>query len=323
MRAICYEEFGNPAEVLKLVERPKESPGPGQVRVRVILASVHSHDFATIQGNYGYRPDLPATGGTEAVGVVDAVGDGAQLSLGQRVSFFNQAGTWTEQVIVPESAVVPVPEAVPDGVAAQLVSMPVSALTLLNSLHLGEGDWLVQNAANGAIGITLARIVQARRLNVLNIVRRKAAIDELAAVGLNNAISSDDVDWKRRAKELVGDARIASAVDSIGGRAANDLVDLLSPEGELVILGSLTGQPLELNGQLLFKELNVRGFWASRLMQRMTPGERDELYREVLGLAASGNLVLPVGAIFDFEDIEAAMVTHQVPGRGGKILLKP
>ncbi|MFD1561714.1 zinc-binding dehydrogenase [Paraburkholderia silviterrae] len=324
MRAIAYNQFGRPDEVLTVVDRPEVSPGPGQIRIRVNLASVHNHDYVTVLGRYGYRPELPAIGGSEAVGVIDATGDGAKLAVGQRVGFLNQSGTWAEQVVVSEAAATPIPETIPDEIATQLLSMPVSALALLNSLRLAEGDWVVQNAANGAVGVTLAKLAQARKLNVLNIVRRPTAIGELAAIGITNTISSEDADWKNHAKALVGDARIASAIDSIGGKAANDLADLLSADGELVIFGSLTGQPLELNGgQLLFKELNVRGFWASRLMQRITPGQRAELYRDVLGFAASGDLVLPVGGIFKFEDVTAAMVAHGTAGRGGKILLRP
>ncbi|MBI4047050.1 MAG: alcohol dehydrogenase, partial [Devosia nanyangense] len=59
MRSVIYEKFGNPAEVLTTVERPVPEPGPGQVRLRLVLSPIHNHDLSTIAGTYGYKPELP------------------------------------------------------------------------------------------------------------------------------------------------------------------------------------------------------------------------------------------------------------------------
>ncbi|MGH1525218.1 alcohol dehydrogenase catalytic domain-containing protein [Leifsonia sp. L25] len=80
MRAIVQDEFGDPARVLKVEERPLPEPGAGQVRVRTVLSPIHNHDLWTIRGTYGFKPTLPAGAGTEAVGVVDAVGEGSRRS---------------------------------------------------------------------------------------------------------------------------------------------------------------------------------------------------------------------------------------------------
>src|SRR6476659_10045496 len=87
MRALIHTAFGDPAEVLEVAERPLPEPGPGQVRVRTLLSPIHNHDLWTIRGTYGFKPELPAASGTEAVGVVDALGEGVEgLRVGQRVS---------------------------------------------------------------------------------------------------------------------------------------------------------------------------------------------------------------------------------------------
>ena len=73
MRAIVHHEFGDPAQVLGVEEVPLPEPGPREVRLRVLLSPIHNHDLWTIRGTYGYKPELPARAGTEAVGIVDAL----------------------------------------------------------------------------------------------------------------------------------------------------------------------------------------------------------------------------------------------------------
>ena len=87
MRSAIHERFGDPAEVLAPGESPLPEPGKGEVRVRMRLAPIHNHDLFTIRGQYGWKPTLPAIGGSEGCGVVDAVGEGVEgFAKGQRVN---------------------------------------------------------------------------------------------------------------------------------------------------------------------------------------------------------------------------------------------
>jgi NADPH:quinone reductase-like Zn-dependent oxidoreductase len=157
MRSIIYQSFGVPEQVLELGERPLPEPGPGQVRLRMVLSPIHNHDLMTAAGSYGFKPELPATGGTEALGVVDALGEGvSNLAIGQRVTGGGQA-TWSEFYLADAARLVPVPDSIADETACQLISMPLSAKMIIHELGLKRGDWLVQNAANGAVGKLVAR----------------------------------------------------------------------------------------------------------------------------------------------------------------------
>jgi len=132
MRALIHHTFGEPEDVLAVEEHEKPEPGPGQVRLRVLLAPIHNHDVLTVRGHYGIKPQLPAVAGTEAVGIVDALGAGVEhLTIGQRVATGSTPGTWAEYVIASARGVVPVPDSLSDESAAQLVSMPFSAISLL------------------------------------------------------------------------------------------------------------------------------------------------------------------------------------------------
>src|SRR3546814_5022655 len=91
--------------------------------------------------------------------------------------------------------VVPMPDAIADETAAQLIAMPLSALMLLEFLQVGRGQWIVQNAANGAVGKALAMLAAARGIPVLGLVRRDDGVGEMAALGVDNVLSTATPDW--------------------------------------------------------------------------------------------------------------------------------
>ena len=73
MRSATYNEFGKPSEVLSITDSPTPEPKNNEVRIKTILSSIHNHDIVTIKGEYGHKPDLPATGGSEAASVRSAM----------------------------------------------------------------------------------------------------------------------------------------------------------------------------------------------------------------------------------------------------------
>lgn len=325
MRSAIYAAFGEPGVVLALSDRPVPQPGAGQVRVRTILSPIHNHDLWTIRGKYGYKPQLPATGGTEAAGIVDALGEGVQgIAPGQRVAVASVQGTWAEYFLAPAQGLVPVPDGIADEVAAQLVAMPFSAISLLEFLQIERGDWIIQNAASGAVGKTLATLAEARGVHVVNLVRRDASVGELAALGIDHAVSTAREGWKKTVRAMVADAPIRAAVDSVGGHASDDLMELLGENGVLVSFGSMTGEPMQISpGNLIFKHTTVKGFWASKISAAMPEQTRQRLFAELLGLAAKGELKLPVDKIYDLADITEAVTASMQAGRKGKVLLRP
>jgi len=324
MRAVIYERFGNPAEVLHLGEMDRPEPGPGQVRIRLILSPIHNHDLSTIAGTYGYKPPLPAVPGTEALGVVDALGEGvSHLAVGQRVAF-NGLGLWAEYAVVDAQRAVPLPDSVSDEIGCQLLSMPMSAVMLLDDLDVGPGDWIIQNTANGAVGKTLAGLARARGVNVVNLVRRDAGVAELEALGIANGVSTESEGWQERVKAITGGAPIVRAVDSVAGEAADQIMSSLAEGGVLVSFGAMSGKPLVISpANLLFKQATVRGFWGQKRAPLLTPERRVEMVGELIALAASGGLQLPIAQAFDFEHAGEAAAASAVPGRPGKIAIKP
>ena len=324
MHAVVIERFGNPADVVAPAERQMPNPGAGEVRVRMLLSPIHNHDLAIVRGVYGYKPQLPAVPGTEAVGVVDALGEDVRgLQVGQRVATASTNGVWAGCFIASASKLVPVPDALPDEAACQLLAMPLSALMLLEDLRLESGQWLAQNAANGAVGKALATLARTRGVNVVNLVRRDAALADLEAAGIANGISTEQAGWQQRVAAVTGNAPIVRAVESIGGESAQQLMSVLAENGELVSFGSLTFKPLVIGAdQLIFKQTTVKGYWASKRLAATPAAELARMIGELARLIASGTLKLPVDAVFGLDRASDAMAAAERVGRAGKVLLR-
>lgn len=324
MRALIHHSFGDPAQVLGVEDVETPQPGPGEVLVRTVLSPIHNHDLWTVRGTYGFKPELPARAGTEAVGVVEAVGEGVTgFAAGQRVATGGSFGAWAEFFVAEAGALIPVPEDLSDEVAAQLVAMPFSAISLLDFVQLNEGDWLVQNAANGAVGRLLAQLAAARGINVIGLVRRSSGVRELASQGIERVVATDDEGWREQVAQLTGGAPIAVGVDSVGGQASGDVLSLLAENGTLVVFGAMASPTMQIgSGDVIFKQATVKGFWGSKVSATMPAAKRGELFGELLQRIGSGALTLPVEATYSFDDISAAAAANTEP-RVGKVLLRP
>ena len=102
-KAICHHAFGKPLEVLQLEEVARPEPSDGEVRVRLLAATINPSDYGMIGGSYGRLRELPAVAGREGVGVVDAIGHGvSRIGVGARVRF-PDGGAWQETACIPSA----------------------------------------------------------------------------------------------------------------------------------------------------------------------------------------------------------------------------
>lgn len=326
MLAAIHNTFGEPAVVLKSEKTDKPTLAKGEVLVRMVLSPIHNHDLWTVRGAYGYKPELPgAIGGSEAVGIIEELGDGVDAAmLGLRVAIAGVHGTWAEYFTAPATGVMPLPDAISDVAGAQIIAMPFSAISLLETLKVKKGEWLIQTASNGAVGKIMAVLAKARGINIVNLVRRVEAVTELQAMGLENVISTSDANWQDAVRTAIGDDRAVSAIDSVGGEVGAALVDLLGADGELVVFGTTTDGPLPLSsGALILKQITVKGFWGSRVSADMPAEERKRLITELVTMTLKGELVLTEGGIYPLSDVSGAMSAALTPGRVGKVMFGP
>ena len=142
MKAIVFEQFGEPSEVLKIRDVPTPEPGPGEVRVRMIASPVNPSDLLVVRGLYGVRPKLPSTPGFEGVGIVDKAGPGllGRLALGKRVAAINGAGgNWAEYAIIPAKQARPFPSDIADEQVASAFVNPKRVAMVRHVLKVPKG----------------------------------------------------------------------------------------------------------------------------------------------------------------------------------------
>jgi trans-2-enoyl-CoA reductase len=326
MRQARYTRRGPvPQDVIEAVEFTLPPPEAGQVLVEVMAAPINPSDVLTLTGQYGSLPPLPAVGGNEGVGRVVEAGPGVTgLKPGQSVLLPVGSGTWTTHMLADAKALV----ALPEGADFQQLSMlsinpPTAALLLSDFVDLQPGEWVVQNAANSAVGGYLVQLARARGLRTVNVVRRESARAPVEALG-GDVVLLDGDDLAARVREATGGARIALAVDAVGGMATEHLAQALTPGGTVVNYGAMGGEACALSpASLIFRDIRLRGFWLARWFREANAETRGRLFAELVSLIASGRLRAQVQATYGIEEIRQAVAAAASGERSGKILVLP
>lgn len=321
MKSIIFEQTGKPSEILKPTSVAMPEPGPNEVRVRVKAAPVNPSDIMFVQNLYGIRPQLPSSAGFEGMGVVDAVGEGVSLKPGTRVSF-TSLGTWAEYAIAHQRSVIPVPDAIPDEMAAQLFVNPFTAYAMVEEAAVPEGGWLMLTAAASAFGKMVIQLCKMRGINTIGTVRRNDLNDELKELGLTEVINTETENMAARVKQITDGKGVTFVLDAVGGETASQALTCLAKGGTMMIYGLLSSQNPSINaGLLIFKELTVKGFWLTDWMRRADAETRQNVATNVMNLLASGQFQLPVEATYSLDQIAEAVDHADRPGRWGKILV--
>ncbi len=318
MRAVQLTAYGNPVEGLKYVDIPEpEAPGPNQVLIGVEFSPINPNDLLLAQGIYGIRPALPTVIGNEGVGRVLAVGMGVQnVKAGDRVLAPLSSFTWRERMVVSAKGLFALPvDADPKQLSMLAINPPTAALLLSEYVNLKPGEWVVQNAANSAVGRWVIAFAKTRGLKTVNIVRRRELVPELQAIG-GDVVVVDSPDVSQEIKAAVGQAELRLALDGVSGPATGVLASSLSSDGTLVSYAAMSEAPMSISPlEVIFKPLTVRGFW---LGHPESAAKSPPAVAQAAEMIASGRVHIPVAATYDLSSIKEA-VAHAL--RGGKILL--
>jgi NADPH:quinone reductase-like Zn-dependent oxidoreductase len=321
MKAAQFENTGKPEEVLSIVEKEIPVPGPGEVRVKIKMSNINPSDIMFVQGMYGITPKLPAIGGFEAAGIIDAVGEGVSLKPGQRV-IFTAMGVWQEYAIVNAKGLIPTPEHMTDEVACQAFVNPFTAYAMLAEAQLEKGDWLLITAGASAFGKFVIQLCKQRGINTVCTVRHKEQIDFLKNLGATEVINTEESELVGAVKTLTSGKGVNCCFDAVGGKLGGAAVDSLANNGLLLAFGLLSLRPTPVNtGGMIFKNLTIKGFWLSTWMTTQTPEKLGEVTKAVLTQLTSQELKADIEATYKLEDIKKAIVHAEKPGKNGKVLL--
>ncbi|CAE6401208.1 unnamed protein product [Rhizoctonia solani] len=349
-RAVIYSSTGDPAQVLSV---SKISPLPdsvpiGHIAVKLLLSPINPADINVVQGVYPSKPEIrdnlgtpsPAfIGGNEGVGQVERLGDGVtELAVGDWVVMTKpQLGTWVSHAHVESKDVTKVDKRVGEARAATITVNPPTARGMLSDFRsLEEGDYVIQNGANSAVGQSVIQIAAARKLKTINVVRDRPNIDELkkhlTSLGATHVVTDQelaDVSMKTRLKEWTQGKGIKLGLNCVGGKSTTALAKHLGSNAALVSYGAMSKGPLSLpTGLFIFKNLTSYGYWQTRWYETHSPEERQSMLQEITDLMLADKLGAPEHEILVIPESEkdATRVLREKlmlidAGRYGKKLL--
>lgn len=324
MKFIEFSQLGDPAEVLEVKDAPSVPLKAGEARVKVLATPIHPANLLQIAGRYGTMPDLPATPGAEGIGQVEEIADDVtHLQVGQRVLLAGGA-TWSSEKVGPAAAFIPLPDTGDVEQMSMLTVNPLTAHLILESfVDLMPGDWIVQSAANSAVGEFVIQLAAQRGVKTINIVRRESLIPGLKELGAD-VVLLDGPDMQEQAAAATEGGPIVLGIDCVGGETFSRMVEMLTFGGTLVSYGSLSMQPPALNPiAVIFNDVRIRGFWLQKWFEVASAEDKQAAFGKVIPLVASGAIKAKVDSTYSLEDIKEAVTRAAEPGRDGKVLLKP
>ena len=324
IKVIVYERHGKPADVLQIKTQPWPKPAADEAVVEMRAAPINPADLNAIEGKYPGRREVPATPGFEGSGVVVEVGANVTtIAKGALVILPHNVGTWREAVAVKASELVPIPPEIEPEQAAMLKINPMTAWRLLHDyVDLARGDWLIQNAANSAVGRAAIQIAHELGFKTVNVVRRAELIDELRGEG-GDVVLVDDENLRDEVKTATGDAPIRLGLNSVGGESALRLANCLAFGGTLVSFGAMSLQPLKIpTGLFIFKDLRFRGIWINKWYDQATVPQRMETFRPLFEMAKRGLLKTKVEKGYPIDNFKAALEHAAQSKRSGKIIFQ-
>lgn len=252
--AMRIHEFGGP-EVLRWEEVDVAEPGEGEAQIRHTAIGVN---FIDVYHRTGLYPvDLPTGLGSEASGIVEAVGSGVEdVNVGDRVVYAGRpADAYSNIRNFEASRLVPVPEDIPDDLAAAVFLKGLTAWYLLRrSYRVQKGDAVLLYAAAGGVGSLVSQWASHLGATVIGVVSTDEKADLALAQGCEHIVMAGDTDIPGTVRQLTGGEGVAAVYDSVGRDTFFASLDSLRPHGTMVTFGNSSGPvepfaPAELAGR--------------------------------------------------------------------------
>ena len=321
-RAVGYSEYGDPAQVLQMEEVPVPELGAGEVLLQMQATTIHPSDIGLINGSYGRLRDLPAVAGREGVGTVVSVGPVVdEKVMGRPAALPDIQGTWQDYVKIRADDLILFPALVPLTQLAVSILNPLTAWRLLNDFeYLKEGDFVIQNAGNSAVGLAVAQFAKKIGVTLVSLVRSEERRTELIDFGAGEVWIDDD-EVPKMAKEFTDGKGCALGLNSVGGRSALRIARSLGEGGVHVTFGAMDGSPVRFpTRSLIFDDLRFVGFWLDKWKRKQSPASLRNALEEVLQPLALTEIRHPVDKVFELNEFELAL-TRNSESRMGKVLL--
>ncbi len=322
MKAIVISQTGGP-EVLEYKTAPMPHIKENEALVKIEAIGVNFIDIYHRSGLYSIA--LPFTPGSEAAGVVEAVGSKvSEVAVGQRVAYAMAIGSYAEYAAVPAWKLVPVPEIVTIQKAAATMLQGMTAHYLTASTYqLKASDTALVHAAAGGVGLLLIQLAKRIGARVIGTVSTEAKAALAREAGADEVILYTQQDFETEVKKITGGKGVQVVYDSVGKYTFAKSLNVLVPRGMMVLYG-------QSSGVVPLFDLNILNQKGSLFITRPSLGyyilSREELLRRATDLfkwIGSGELKIRIDRTYTLS--QAADAHRALAGREttGKVLLIP
>lgn len=321
-KAVLVSSTGGP-EVLEVTEVESRKPGAGELLVDVAAAGVNYIDTYHRSGLYPQQ--LPFGPGLEGAGTVAALGeDVTDFEVGDRIAWSATQGSYAEQVVVPTSGAVRVPEGVDDETAAATLLQGLTAHYLVASTYpVKVGDTVLVHAAAGGVGLLLVQLAKARGGRVIATVSTAEKEALAREAGADEVIRYTELDFAPEVRRLTGGVGVAAVYDGVGKDTFDGSLSVLKPRGVLALFGGSSGPVPPVDPQRLNAAGSVYLTRPSLASHVATREELDWRAGELFAAIADGSLKIRIGGRYPLD--QARQAHEDLEGRRttGKLLLLP
>lgn len=308
VRAARLHEHGRPLVTEDLNLR---APGPGEVRVRLAFGGVNPIDRYTAEGRVAADGPLPRTLGGEAAGEVD----GRPVLVAGEGLGSSRDGLWAQAAVVPEAALVDIPEGVrPDQAAA----MGIAGLTALNCVRglakVTSDDRILVLGASGGVGSMIVSLAAAAGATVWGQTGSADKAGGITEDGADRVIVGGPDDLSAPLAELAPTV----AFDPLGGAFVAPVVEAMASRGRIISFGTSAGAEVTFNMQLLYRKmLSLLGYGGIQL----TRDERRPGLEAALEAVRAGDLRVRIDEVLPLDQVNAAFQRLVDRGVRGNLLL--
>jgi NADPH:quinone reductase len=323
MRAVLCSSFTGPGD-LRIGEIDEPKPGGDEILIDVHAASVSFMDQLLVSGLYQMRPQTPFVPGTEASGIVVAVGEKVtKFRPGDRVACSSWTGGYAERMTAKESKSVRLPDGVAFETAATVLhNYGTACYALVERARAQRGETAFVTGAAGGVG--LAAVDLGRHLG-LRVVAGVGSDDKAALVrgyGASAVINYRNEDLRERIKSITGGEGIDIGFDNIGGAIFDQMARLMKWGGRLMPIGFAGGEIPSLPMNLpLLKNYSIIGVFAGAWAEKF-PAEAVRMNDTLMQLLAEGRIRPHIDRILPLEQAGEAMRTVANRTVLGRIVLR-
>ena len=306
IKAIRFEKPGS-SDVLQFVDVDLPPPGKGQARVKHSAIGVNFIDTYHRTGLYPLP--LPSGLGSEAAGVVEALGEGVSgFKVGDRVGYASGfIGSYAQAANVPAERLVKIPGGISDDVAAAILLKGMTAQYLLRQIHkVTAGETIVFHAAAGGVGQIAVQWATHLGASVIGTTTSPEKVALAKANGCSHVLNSKDAGWEKQVREITGGKGVPVVYDSIGKDTFLAGLDCLQPRGIMVTYGNASGPVdpfppgmLAAKGSLFVTRPTLGHY-------TITPKELQDCADDLFAVIQSGAIKIAINQRFALKDAAKA-----------------